>query len=211
MQLVEVQVDDDGDRWERRMSATSNLKEDHLIVRRIRNIAKEYAEIIYSSNSVPVDDVKRVLILIEVFIDAYHHCKEECSYFPAVNGTMLEDEAKALAIEHELGRRIARMLNSNLDLWLRDDSNSEPVARMLKAYAEYLDVHIDREERFFSSYDAVVHEQEQVIDAFNAIRKERMDDARLNSILSMLDKLEGSLARMKESVVVGKEGDGARR
>lgn len=196
------------------MSATSNLKEDHLIVRRIRNIAKGYVGIIYSSNSVPVDDIKKVLVLIETFIDAYHHCKEECSYFPVVNGTMLEEEAKALAIEHELGRRIARMLNSNLDLWLRDGSNSEPVARMLKAYVEYLDVHMDREERFFLSYDASVneHEQEQVMDAFDAIRKERMDDARLNSMLLMLDELEGSLARMKESVV-GKEeeeGDGAK-
>ncbi len=177
------------------MSATSSLKEDHVIVRRISSIARRYAEIIYSSNSVPVDDVKKVLILIEMFIDAYHHCKEECSYFPAVDGSMLEDEARALMVEHELGRRIARMLNSNLDLWLRDARSSEPVARMLKAYAEYLDLHMEREERFFSSYDAFVdeHEQDRVMDAFNAIRRERMGDARLRTILSMLDELEGSL------------------
>ncbi|MFN4336563.1 MAG: hemerythrin domain-containing protein [Candidatus Nitrosocaldus sp.] len=193
MHLVEVQVDK-----EKGMSATSNLKEDHAIVRRIRNIARGYAEVIYSSNSIPVDDVKKVLILIEVFIDAYHHCKEECSYFPAVNGTMLEDEAKALIVEHELGRRIAKMLNSNLDLWLRDGRNSEPVARMLKAYAEYLDLHMEREERFFSSYDELVHKkkQEQVSDAFNAIRRERMDDVRLKGILTMLDELEGSLSKI---------------
>ncbi|MEM0441528.1 MAG: hemerythrin domain-containing protein, partial [Candidatus Nitrosocaldus sp.] len=178
------------------MSATSNLKEDHVIVRRISSIARRYAEIIYSSNSVPVDDVKKVLILIEMFIDAYHHCKEECSYFPAVDGTMLEDEARALMVEHELGRRIARMLNSNLDLWLIDARSSEPVARMLKAYAEYLDLHMEREERFFSSYDAFVDEQgqKQVMDSFNSIKKERMDDYRLKYVLSMLDELEGSTA-----------------
>ncbi|MEM3001957.1 MAG: hypothetical protein QXP41_07170, partial [Candidatus Nitrosocaldus sp.] len=84
---------------------------------------------------------------------------------------------------------------SNLDLWLRDARSSEPVARMLKAYAEYLDLHMEREERFFSSYDTLVdeHEQDRVMDAFNAIRRERMGDARLRTILSMLDELEGSL------------------
>ncbi len=180
------------------MSATSDLKGDHSIVRRISKIARGYAEVIYSSNSVPADDVKKVLILIEMFIDAYHHCKEECSYFPLVNGTVLEDEAKALMVEHELGRRIAKMLRSNLDLWLRDRRNSEPIARMLKAYAEYLDLHMEREERFFSSYDESVDEerQKQVIGAFNTIRRERMDGVRLNSILTMLDELEGSLAKM---------------
>ncbi|MEM3124266.1 MAG: hypothetical protein QXM95_00450, partial [Candidatus Nitrosocaldus sp.] len=124
------------------------------------------------------------------------HCKEECSYVPAVDGTMLEDEARALMVEHELGRRIARMLNSNLDLWLIDARSSEPVARMLKAYAEYLDLHMEREERFFSSYDAFVDEQgqKQVMDSFNSIKKERMDDYRLKYVLSMLDELEGSTA-----------------
>ncbi|MCS6768439.1 MAG: hemerythrin domain-containing protein [Candidatus Nitrosocaldus sp.] len=173
------------------MSATSNLREDHRMVRRIHRMVRRYSEIIYGSGYVPVEDVKKILILVEMFIDAYHHFKEECSYFPAVKGSMLEDEARALMVEHELGRRIARMLNMNLDAWLREQG-SEPVARMLKAYAEYLYVHMDREERFFASYDAMVQEQEQskIMDAFDTIRRERMGDDRLRLILSMLDELE---------------------
>lgn len=176
------------------MSATHSLREDHIIVRRISNVARRYSDMIYSREYVPVEDVKKVLILIELFIDAYHHCKEECSYFPAVKGTMLEDEARALMVEHELGRRVARMLNANLDGWL--ERGYEPVARMLKAYADYLDLHMEREERFFSSYDAIVagEEQSKIMDGFYAIRRERMDDGRLRRILLMLDELEHKLA-----------------
>jgi hemerythrin-like domain-containing protein len=180
------------------MSATECLRRDHkLIVNRLRNIAYEYSKYIYASNHIPVNEVKHILIVIESFISMYHHYKEECSYFPRVNGTELEKEADALKIEHEFGRRIARMLNSNLENWLSTRGSSEPIARMLKAYADYLTVHMEREERFFDAYDTKVPESEQskVREEFNNIRVERMPEHVMDSMVEMLNMLENNLTK----------------
>jgi len=180
------------------MSATDDLRRDHKnVVRRLRDVAYAYSSYIYSSGRVPVDDVKSIINIIEYFITMYHHHKEECCYFPRVYGTRLGQEADALKVEHELGRRIASMLNSRLDEWISNRSNIEPVARMLKAYADYLSVHMDREERFFNEYDTMVSydEQSHISEEFNSITNERMPEHTLKNILKMLDRLEDDIRR----------------
>ncbi len=180
------------------MSATDDLRRDHKnVVRRLRDIAYAYSSYIYSSTRVPVDDVKNIISIIEYFITVYHHHKEEYCYFPRVYGTRLEQEAHALKVEHELGRRIASMLNSRLDEWISNRSNSEPVARILKAYADYLSVHMDREENFFNEYDIMVSHDEQnhISEEFSSITNEKMSEHIFKDILNMLDRLEDCIRR----------------
>lgn len=182
------------------MSATKDLRSDHInVVDRLRKITYGYAEYIYEGNEPPVDDIKGILAVIEGFISMYHHYKEECSYFPRVNATELEQEANALKIEHELGRRIAVMLNSNLERWLSSKNNAEPIARMLKAYADYLTVHMEREERFFDAYDARVSEDEQkkIKEEFYRIKEERMPA--IDKIIEMVNMLEERLEELREN------------
>ena len=57
--------------------------------------------------------------------------------------------ANFFLIEHELGRRIARMLRRHLNSWKKGVDSREPVARFLKSYAVFISDHTGKEDRFF--------------------------------------------------------------
>lgn len=123
--------------------SVKNLRTDHLTIRRLRSIAKKCSDLLYDGKSVPIDDMNELITLIEEFIDRCHHNKEECHLFPKIDNS-LQEEVRALIIEHEFGRRVAKMLKGYLS-----SSNREPIARLLNAYVTFLDTHMEREERFF--------------------------------------------------------------
>ena len=54
-----------------------------------------------------------------------------------------------MVIEHELGRRIARMLRGHLNSWKKGIDSREPVARFLKSYAVFISNHTGKEDKFF--------------------------------------------------------------
>ncbi len=131
---------------------TESLREDHITIKRLRDIAKRYSDLLYDGVDIPYDDIKELIILIEEFIDKCHHSKEECSFFPTFTDESLQKEIDALLIEHEFGRRVASMVSRALDEWLKN-KDIEPVARLLNAYVTFLDLHMEREEKFFDLID----------------------------------------------------------
>ncbi len=71
--------------------------------------------LLYSNQYVPIEDIEIMSVIIEEFIDHFHHGKEEKAYFPKTkdkNG--FGEEIRKFLIEHELGRRIAMMLRREL-------------------------------------------------------------------------------------------------
>ena len=54
-----------------------------------------------------------------------------------------------MVIEHELGRRIARMLRGHLNSWKKGIDSREPVARFLKSYAVFISNYTGKEDKFF--------------------------------------------------------------
>jgi hemerythrin-like domain-containing protein len=52
-------------------------------------------------------------------------------------------------IEHELGRRIAKMLIQSLIAWEMGIESREPVARLLNAYSVFISTHTGKEDVFF--------------------------------------------------------------
>lgn len=177
-------------------SATDNLREEHRIAKRLRRIAKSCSDAIYAGNDIPLDDIKSIIIVIEEFIDRCHHTKEECAYFPATHGVNadMDREANALVIEHELGRRIARFLDRSLSKWRENGNEKEPVARFLKAYVDFLDVHTAREEKFFDWVDANVkvseEDQHNVMEKFEEIEEEKIGHGRHHELEGMVEELE---------------------
>ncbi|HEX6645762.1 MAG TPA: hemerythrin domain-containing protein, partial [Nitrososphaeraceae archaeon] len=98
------------------MNATQNLKNDHITIRRVKEIAQKCSNKLYANQYVPIEDIEIISVIIEEFVDHFHHGKEEKAYFPDTkdkNG-FAEDVRKFL-IEHELGRRIATMLRRELN------------------------------------------------------------------------------------------------
>ncbi len=144
------------------MSSTENLLQEHLIVRRLGFIAKRCSDVLYMNKYIPIEDIQIISVVIEEFVDGFHHGKEEKAYFPVTKykNSFSEDIRKFL-IEHEFARRIAKMLRRELDSlidhdlynktrelkWI--DKSKEPVARFLKSYSLFVFDHTGKEDVFF--------------------------------------------------------------
>jgi hemerythrin-like domain-containing protein len=143
--------------------ATQDLKHDHIAVRRLKNIIERCSDELYANKDLPIEDIEIISVVIEEFVDRFHHGKEEQAYFPGnrdKNG-FAEDIRKFL-IEHELGRRIAMMLRREIKVWkqkrkerreegqiIEDPKITEPVSRFLKSYAAFITDHTRKEDKFF--------------------------------------------------------------
>ena len=152
------------------MNSTQNLKYDHIAIRRVKNIAQICSNNLYANKHVPIEDIEVITVIIEEFVDHFHHGKEENAYFPDTKEKDgFSEDIRKFLIEHELGRRIAMMLRRELKEWkdelkqqennnnltaVDNNSNSnsklqEPVARFLKSYAVFIDDHTGKEDKFF--------------------------------------------------------------
>ncbi len=161
---------------------TDNLRNDHRIIKRLRDIAARYSELLYQGVNIDINDLKELIITIEEFIDKCHHSKEECSFFPTfANNKELENEIKALIIEHEFGRRVINMIDRYISEWFND---REPIARLLNAYVTFLDMHMNREEKFFDLIDSS-YKPDKIVD----LEKFNILNERMSIIKARIDKL----------------------
>jgi hemerythrin-like domain-containing protein len=96
------------------LNATNDLLQDHVTIRSLRNITQKCSDKLYANEDFPIAGIKIISVVMEEFVDRFHHGKEEQAYFIVIkhkNG-LLEDIRKFL-IEHELERRIATLLLRN--------------------------------------------------------------------------------------------------
>jgi hemerythrin-like domain-containing protein len=191
-------------------SSTDNLMQEHLIVRRIGNIAQRCSDRLYANEDISIEDIQIISVVTEEFIDAFHHGKEEKAYFPVTrskNG--FSEDIRKFLIEHEFGRRIANMLRRELNaLTERDDSaskgagvglkwnnrNKEPVARFLKSYAIFVSDHTSKEDIFFKSIqekNSISEEEDRdLLRHYEACRGQMGGQARIEEIVRLIEYLE---------------------
>ena len=132
------------------MNATRDLKQDHVLIIRLGKIAKKCSDLLYGNVDIPKEDIKIISMLIHEFVDKFHHGKEEKAYFPQMNDkNNFSQDIQNFLIEHELGRRIAKMLSQSLVSWDGDFKSREPVARFLNAYSVFITIHTEKENIFF--------------------------------------------------------------
>jgi hemerythrin-like domain-containing protein len=189
------------------MNATQNLKNDHITIRRVKEIARKCSNKLYANQYVPIEDIEIISVIIEEFVDHFHHGKEEKAYFPDTkdkNG-FAEDVRKFL-IEHELGRRIATMLRRELNEWKRkmketspeinkhDTTTLEPVARFLKSYAVFIDDHTGKEDKFFDLVDErnVISDKENeiLLKHYEICKNQAGGKARMQEMIILIEYLE---------------------
>ena len=97
------------------MKSTQDLKNDHVNLRRIKDIAFRCSVLLYDDKYVPIEDIEVISLLIEEFVDLFHHGKEEAAYFPETREKKIfEEDVRKFLIEHEFGRRIAIMLKASV-------------------------------------------------------------------------------------------------
>jgi hemerythrin-like domain-containing protein len=198
--------------------ATQNLKHDHITVRRLKNIIERCSDRLYANENIPIEDIEIISVVIEEFVDRFHHGKEEQAYFPETRDKdgFAEDIRKFL-IEHELGRRIAIMLRRELKVWKQNKHKDEakeqgkqekkitienedlkvkePVARFLKSYAIFITDHTGKEDKFFDlieEKDSISTKEDQVLlQHFEVCKNQIGGDARLVQMIRLIEYLEG--------------------
>ncbi len=190
------------------MNATQNLKNDHAIIKRIRNISQTCSNKLYANQFIPITDIEILSVIMEEFVDNFHHGKEEKAYFPETKDKdgFAEDIRKFL-IEHELGRRIAMMLRRELEQWkkkMEKENNrksygaygsvNEPIARFLKAYAVFLDDHIGKEDKFFDMVeqkDSITNsENEALLKYYDSCKTQAGGEVRIQEMVRLIEYLE---------------------
>lgn len=189
------------------MKATQNLKNDHITIRRVKNIAQRCSNLLYSNQYVPIEDIEIISVIIEEFVDHFHHGKEEKAYFPETkekNG--FSEDIRKFLIEHELGRRIAMMLRRELKEWKRKINeennkmgneivpNQEPVARFLKSYAVFIDDHTGKEDKFFDLVDKrnaiSTKEDEMLLAHYESCKNQAGGEIRIQEMIRLIGYLE---------------------
>jgi hemerythrin-like domain-containing protein len=191
-------------------SSTNNLMQEHLIVRRVGNITQICSDKLYANEDIPIEDIQIISVVIEEFIDAFHHGKEEKAYFP-ITGSKdgFSEDIRKFLIEHELGRRIANMLRRELDALVEhDDSNSkgagiglkwnnrnkEPVARFLKSYAIFVSDHTAKEDEFFKiiqeKNSISEKEDRELLRHYEACKGQIGGQARIEEMVKLMGYLE---------------------
>jgi hemerythrin-like domain-containing protein len=190
--------------------STDSLMQEHIIVRRIGNIAQRCSDRLYANKDIPIEDIQIISVVMEEFIDALHHGKEEKAYFPITRSKdSFSEDIRKFLIEHELGRRIANMLRRELDVLIEhDDRNSkgagiglkwnnsskEPVARFLKSYAIFVSDHTAKEDTFFKSIqekNSISEEEDrELLRHYEVCKGQIGGQERIEEMLKLIDYLE---------------------
>lgn len=190
--------------------STDSLMQEHIIVRRIGNIAQRCSDRLYANKDIPIEDIQIISVVMEEFIDALHHGKEEKAYFPITRSKdSFSEDIRKFLIEHELGRRIANMLRRELDTLIEhedrnskgasiglkwNNSSKEPVARFLKSYAIFVSDHTAKEDMFFKSIlekNSISEEEDrELLRHYEVCKGQIGGQARIEEMLKLIDYLE---------------------
>jgi len=192
-------------------SSTDNLMQEHLIVRRIGHIARRCSDRLYANEDILIEDIQIISVILEEFIDAFHHAKEEKAYFPVTRSKDgFPEDIRKFLIEHELGRRIANMLRRELDALTEhngsdskgagvvglkwNNRNKEPVARFLKSYAIFVSEHTSKEDIFFKSIqekNSISEEEDRdLLRHYEACKGQMGGQARIEEMVILIEYLE---------------------
>ena len=177
------------------MNATSDLKNDHLTVRRLGTIVQKCSDKLYLNADIPIEDIELISVVIEEFVDRFHHGKEEQAYFPETKDKdSFGEDIRKFLIEHELGRRIARMLRGHLNSWKKGIDSREPVARFLKSYAVFISDHTGKEDKFFDLVEekkSITEQEDQMlIKHYESCRNQAGGRVRMEQMLKLIGYLE---------------------
>ncbi|MGB7954060.1 MAG: hemerythrin domain-containing protein [Candidatus Nitrosopolaris sp.] len=145
----------------------------------------------------PFEDLEIISVVIEEFVDRFHHGKEEKAYFPETKDkNAFSEDIRKFLIEHELGRRIARMFLRNLKTWKDTGGigSKEPLVRFLKSYAVFISDHTSKEDIFFDMIEeknSLSNEENEVLTKhFEECRNQAGGAARIEQMMKLIQYLE---------------------
>lgn len=188
------------------MKSSQDLKHDHITIRRIKDVALTCSKKLNKAKYVPIEDIEIISVVIEEFVDHFHHGKEETAFFPETKvNSEFSEEIRKFLIEHEFGRRIAIMLRRAVNEWkskIKEADNDgeerkhlvEPIARFLKAYAIFIDDHTGKEDKFFDSIEEgkIISESEDelLLKHYESCMNQAGGKIRIEQMINLINYLE---------------------
>jgi hemerythrin-like domain-containing protein len=173
------------------MSASEFLRKEHEEIMRLEKLVTKCSKSLYDGKDVPFSHIDKINFLIAEFLDSIHFTREEGSYFPCVASyDHLNQEIRALLIEHEFSRNIAKQISENLKQWKKGLNKREPVARFLRTYSIFLIDHMKKEEQFFEKAEKEIlskDEEQEMLEQFQSISAIA---EKVTSLLEDIDYLE---------------------
>jgi len=166
------------------MAISHDLKMDHKVVRRLEAALRVMADMVRKGNGPTGADLEEAMMLMTDFVDIYHHGKEETCLFPLVEGAH-EDQKKTVhgfLVEHEFGRRAARMIRQKYERWAKGDLEAaEALARFILTYADFIKTHTEIEDVWFDVLDGRLlksGEQREILECISRAERGEVEERR---------------------------------
>ena len=178
------------------MIATDALKKDHRVIEKMLNVLEVTSKKLENGEDVPVDLLKKTLDFISNFADHYHHGKEEDILFKKMGEKGFGIEGGPVAVmldEHNTGRGYTRALSEGIEKYASGDNNAgKEIAENARNYTRLLATHIMKEDNIlYTLADKILpqNQQEELLNKFAIVEKERLGDGRFQYYLNLPDEL----------------------
>jgi len=173
------------------MKATETLRKDHQAIKRLEKVIEKCYQQLDVEKEIPFSDIEKITVIISEFLDSIHYSREEDSYFPCVASyDTLKKEIRALMIEHEFARRVARKITKHLKRWKMGEDAREAVSRYLRTYVIYLNDHISKEENFFDKAEETVLSKEEEQEMYDQFKSVMSITKKIEDMIKEIDFLE---------------------
>lgn len=183
------------------MIATDALKKDHRVIEKMLRFLELTSKKLENGEDVPVDLLKKALDFIRNFADNYHHGKEEDILFRIMGEKGFAIEGGPVSVmldEHNTGRGYTRGLSEGIDKYVSGDDNAKKaIAENARNYTRLLATHIMKEDNIlYSLADKIIprNQQEEILNKFTTVEKERLGEGQLLYYLNMPDELLKAIA-----------------
>ena len=173
------------------MKATETLRKDHQAIKRLEKVIEKCYQQLDAGKEIPFSDIEKITVIISEFLDSIHYSREEDFYFPCVASyDTLKKEIRALMIEHEFARRVARKITKHLKRWKMGEDAREAVSRYLRTYVIYLNDHISKEENFFDKAEETILSKEEEQEMYDQFKSVMSITKKIEDMIKEIDFLE---------------------
>jgi hemerythrin-like domain-containing protein len=163
------------------MKPTETLKHEHQVILLVLSAAEEEAGRIQQTGRLRPDRLQKMVDFFRNFADRCHHRKEEDLLFRDMRRRGMSGQTGPIAVmltEHDEGRRRVALIGENLPAARAGEASAvEAVMSNLRAYAELLRRHIEKEDNIlYPLADSILTEEDQrdLQEAFEKVEREEM-------------------------------------
>ncbi len=120
------------------MSAVDELKAEHALIRTMMGVFSRMCDLMESGEAVDTEHLDQMLDFIVVFVDKYHHRKEEEVFFPRVVALGLREPAviDAFVYQHDLFKEYISELRA--DVREKGKGGDWPRHRFIEVARDYI-------------------------------------------------------------------------